>query len=317
MGALEYEPSQEIGLESKELDIDALTELASDILTEKESLHIKHNSNMMSQLMECSSSVGGARAKTLIAWNPLTDDVRSGQIDAGSGYEYWLLKFDNITNNKDKDATPDENEYTKVEYAYYLMAKSAGINMSECRLYKEKGSSHFMTKRFDRVGKNGEKIHMQTLCAIAHMDFNLPRTYTYEEAFDIMKKLKLPYKDFVELFRRMVFNDYAKNFDDHTKNISFLMDKRGVWSLSAAYDVTFAYKRGSIWVNAHQMLINGKSENITKEDLLAVAQNVGVKKQDAQKCINAVEAAVKNWELFAKEAGISKHNIKRIQSVIN
>lgn len=317
MGALEYEPAQDLEFESKELDIDALTKLASDILTEKESLHVKHDSNMMSQLMECSSSVGGARAKTLIAWNPLTDDVRSGQIDAGSGYEYWLLKFDNIKNNKDKDATPDENEYTKVEYAYYLMAKSAGINMSECRLYKENGSSHFMTKRFDRIGQKGEKIHMQTLCAIAHMDFNLPRTYSYEEAFDIMKKLKLPYKDFVELFRRMVFNDYAKNFDDHTKNISFLMDKKGVWSLSPAYDVTFAYKRDSIWVNAHQMLINGKSENITKEDLLAVAQNVGIKNQDAQKCINAVESAIKNWELFANEAGISKQNIKRIQSVIN
>ncbi len=317
MGALEYEPAQDLEFESKELDIDALTKLASDILTEKESLHVKHDSNMMSQLMECSSSVGGARAKTLIAWNPLTDDVRSGQIDAGSGYEYWLLKFDNIKNNKDKDATPDENEYTKVEYAYYLMAKSAGINMSECRLYKENGSSHFMTKRFDRIGQKGEKIHMQTLCAIAHMDFNLPRTYSYEEAFDIMKKLKLPYKDFVELFRRMVFNDYAKNFDDHTKNISFLMDKKGVWSLSPAYDVTFAYKRDSIWVNAHQMLINGKSENITKEDLLAVARNVGIKNQDAQKCINAVESAIKNWELFANEAGISKQNIKRIQSVIN
>lgn len=317
MGALEYEPAQNLEFESKEFDLDALTKLASDILTEKESLHVKHDSNMMSQLMECSSSVGGARAKTLIAWNPLTDDVRSGQIDAGSGYEYWLLKFDNIRNNKDKDETPDENEYTKVEYAYYLMAKAAGINMSECRIYNENGSSHFMTKRFDRIGQKGEKIHMQTLCAIAHMDFNLPRTYSYEDAFGIMKKLKLPYSDFVELFRRMVFNDYAKNFDDHTKNISFLMDKKGVWSLSPAYDVTFAYKRDSIWVNAHQMLINGKSENITKEDLLAVARNVGIKNQDAQKCINAVESAIKNWELFANEAGISKQNIKRIQSVIN
>lgn len=317
MGALEYEPAQNLEFESKEFDLDALTKLASDILTEKESLHIKHDSNMMSQLMECSSSVGGARAKTLIAWNPETDDVRSGQIDAGNGYEYWLLKFDNIRNNKDKDETPDENEYTKVEYAYYLMAKAAGINMSECRIYNENGSSHFMTKRFDRIGQKGEKIHMQTLCAIAHMDFNLPRTYSYEDAFGIMKKLKLPYSDFVELFRRMVFNDYAKNFDDHTKNISFLMDKKGVWSLSPAYDVTFAYKRDSIWVNAHQMLINGKSENITKEDLLAVARNVGIKNQDAQKCINAVESAIKNWELFANEAGISKQNIKRIQSVIN
>lgn len=316
MGALEYEPAQNLEFEGKELDIDALTKLASDILTEKESLHVKHDSNMMSQLMECSSSVGGARAKTLIAWNPETDDVRSGQIDAGKGYEYWLLKFDNIKNNKDKDVTPDENEYTKVEYAYFLMAKSAGIKMSECRLYEENGSSHFMTKRFDRVGEKGEKLHMQTLCALAHMDFNLPRTYSYEEAFDVMKKLKLPYSDFVELFRRMVFNDLAKNFDDHTKNISFLMDKKGVWALSPAYDVTFAYKRNSIWVNAHQMLINGKSENITKEDFLVVAERVGVKKADAVKCIEQVTTTVAKWSEFAEEAKLSEKNKIRIQKCL-
>lgn len=222
MGALEYEPSQEIATVNESVDLDALTKLASEILSEKEQIHIQENDAMMAQLMECGSSVGGARAKTLIAWNPKTKEIRSGQIQAGDGYEYWLLKFDNITNNKDKDVRPDDGEYTKVEYAYYLMALDAGIEMSECRLYKEKGSVHFMTKRFDRKGTTGEKLHMQSLCALAHMDFNSPRMYSYEEAFSVMKQLKLPYSDFLQLFRRMVFNEYAKTMMITPKTSPFL-----------------------------------------------------------------------------------------------
>lgn len=316
MGALEYEPAQELAFSDDVLDIDALTKLASDILSEKENFHIKKNDKMMGLLMESGSSVGGARAKTLIAWNPETNDIRSGQIDAGKGYEYWLLKFDNIKNNKDKDLEPDNEEYTKIEYAYYLMAKEAGIQMSECRLYDENGRAHFMTKRFDRREKNGEKIHMQSLCAIAHMDFNLPRTYSYEDAFYVMRELKLPYEDFLQLFRRMVFNECAKNFDDHTKNISFLMDKRGIWSLAPAYDVTFSYKKDSIWVSAHQMLINGKANDVNEEDMYHVAENVGIKRADAKRCIEEVKQAIKKWNVYAKEVGMSDYNIKRIQEYI-
>ena len=317
MGALEYEPSQELEAMNETVDLDALTKLASDILSEKEQIHIAKDDKLMAQLMECGSSVGGARAKTLIAWNPETNDIRSGQIDAGKGYEYWLLKFDNIKNNRDKDSRPDDGEYTKVEYAYYLMALDAGIEMSECRLYKENGSAHFMTKRFDRKGAKGEKLHMQSLCALAHLDFNSPRVYSYEEAFAVMKQLKLPYGDFVQLFRRMVFNEYAKNYDDHTKNISFLMDKKGVWSLSPAYDVTFSYRKDSIWVNAHQMLINGKADNITKEDMLKTAEKAGVKKSDAVKSIEQVRAAVSKWPDFARQAELSEHNVALIGNCLN
>lgn len=317
MGALEYEPSQELTTMNETVDLDALTKLASEILSEKEQIHIEKNDNLMAQLMECGSSVGGARAKTLIAWNPETNDIRSGQINAGKGYEYWLLKFDNIKNNKDKDSRPDDGEYTKVEYAYYLMALDAGIEMSECRLYNENGSAHFMTKRFDRKGVKGEKLHMQSLCALAHMDFNSPRVYSYEEAFAVMKQLKLPYSDFVQLFRRMVFNEYAKNYDDHTKNISFLMDKKGVWSLSPAYDITFSYRKDSIWVSAHQMLINGKSDNITKEDMLKVAEKAGIKKSDVVKSIDQIINSVSKWEHFAEKSGMSEYNIKRIKDFLN
>ncbi len=313
MGALEYEPSQEIVDLSEKVDLDALTKLASEILSEKESVKLKYDDTMIAQLMQSSSPVGGARAKTLIAWNRETNDIRSGQINAGPGFEYWLLKFDDIENNKDKDETPDDKEYTKIEYAYYLMAKAAGIEMSECRLHKENGRSHFMTKRFDRKGPKGEKIHMQSLCAMAHMDFNSPRAYSYEDAFTVMKKLKLGRHDFLQMFKRMVFNECAKNFDDHTKNIAFLMNKKGEWSLSPAYDVTFSYKKDSLWVRSHQMLINGKVDGITKEDFYKVAEKVGIKKASATKCIHQVLDAVRRWSEFAKEAGLSQTNADRIK----
>lgn len=314
MGALEYEPAQILPISSGEADIDALASLAEEILSNKKSLRISADNNLIANLMESGSSVGGARAKTLIAWNPNTNEVRSGQIETNPDFEYWLLKFGNIKNNSDKDISPDKPEYTKVEYAYYLMAKAAGIQMSDCRIHKENGVSHFMTKRFDR--KNGEKLHMQSLGALAHMDFNNPRTNSYEEAFAVMRKMNLSYPEMVEFFRRMVFNDYARNFDDHVKNISFLMDKTGTWTLAPAYDVTFSYNPGSIWVSSHQMLINGKSSDINKEDLYAVVLSAGIRKADAKRCIEQVREAVNNWMTFAQEAELSETYAKSIAEII-
>lgn len=316
MGALEYEPSTDIAEINEDVDIDALTKLASDILSEREELNVKYDDKMIAQLMQGSSSVGGARAKTLIALNLETNIVRSGQINAGEGFEYWLLKFDNISNNKDKDEEPDHKEYTRIEYAYYLMATVAGIEMSECRLFEENGKAHFMTKRFDRIGAKGEKLHMQSLCAMAHMDFNSPRTYSYEDAFRVMRQLNLPHTDFIQLYKRMLFNEYAKNYDDHTKNITFLMDKKGVWRLAPAYDMTFSYSKSSIWVNAHQMLINGKVEDITDDDFIAVARTAGIKKSEAKENIEEVKAAISKWPCYAKEAGLSSENAERIRKLI-
>lgn len=317
MGALEYEPSTDIVDINEDVDIDALTKLAADILSEREKLNVKYDDNMIAQLMQGSSSVGGARAKTLIALNPETNVVRSGQINAGEGFEYWLLKFDAIDNNKDKDKEPDNKEYTRIEYAYYLMAKAAGIKMSECRLFKENGRAHFMTKRFDRKGAKGEKLHMQSLCAIAHMDFNSPRMYSYEDAFSVMRQLKLPHADFIQLYKRMLFNEYAKNFDDHTKNVTFLMDKKGVWRLSPAYDMTFSYNPSSTWVNAHQMLINGKADGITMDDFVKVAEKAGIKQKEREKCIKHVKKAVSKWAEFATEAELSYKNTERIKELFN
>lgn len=313
MGALEYEPDIDIGCVSNKIDIDALTKLAAEILSERESFRIRHDDKMIAQLMQSSSSVGGARAKTLIAWNSKTDEIRSGQINAGAGYEYWLFKFDNIKDNKDKDIEPDDGEYTKIEYAYYLMAKASGIEMTDCRLYKKNGLSHFMTKRFDRIGEKGEKLHMQSLCALAHMDFNMPREYSYNEAFRVMRDLRLPHHDFVQLYKRMIFNEYAKNYDDHTKNIAFLMDKNGVWSLAPAFDMTFSYRKDSVWVCEHQMLINGKSADIKKEDLLAAAIDAGIKKGEATAYEEQVLGAISKWLSFAETAGLSEEKAEKIK----
>ena len=310
MGALEYEPAQILPVSSGKADIDALSKLAEEILSHKKSLSISADDKLIANLMESGSSVGGARAKTLIAWNPKTNEVRSGQIDTDPDFDYWLLKFGNIKNNSDKDASPDKPEYTKVEYAYYLMAKEAGIQMSECRIYKENGVSHFMTKRFDR--NHGEKLHMQSLGAIAHLDFNSPRTTSYEEAFAVMRKMNLSHSEMVEFYRRMVFNEYARNYDDHVKNISFLMDKKGVWTLAPAYDITFSYNPGSIWVSSHQMLINGKSSDIEKDDLLSVAVSAGIRKTEANRCIEQVREAVNGWISFARKAELSESYAKII-----
>ncbi|MGN0654054.1 MAG: type II toxin-antitoxin system HipA family toxin [Oscillospiraceae bacterium] len=310
MGALEYEPAQILPVSSGKADIDALSKLAEEILSHKKSLSISADDKLIANLMESGSSVGGARAKTLIAWNPKTNEVRSGQIDTDPDFDYWLLKFGNIKNNSDKDASPDKPEYTKVEYAYYLMAKAAGIQMSECRIYKENGVSHFMTKRFDR--NHGEKLHMQSLGAIAHLDFNNPRTNSYEEAFAVMRKMNLSHSEMVEFYRRMVFHEYARNYDDHVKNISFLMDKKGVWTLAPAYDITFSYNPGSIWVSSHQMLINGKSSDIEKDDLLSVAVSAGIRKTEANRCIEQVREAVNGWMSFARKAELSDRYAKII-----
>ena len=315
MGALEYEPAHDLLLNTS-IDINALTKLASDILNNKKEFYLPNSEQMIGHLFQSSSSVGGARAKALIAWNEKTGDIRSGQIDAGEGYTYWLLKFDGIDNNKDRDLQPDAAEYTKIEYAYYLMALDCGINMSECRLYREGKNSHFITKRFDRINDRYEKLHMQTLGAIAHMDFNTPRTNSYEEAMAVMRKLKLTEAEVCEFFRRAVFNDLAYNFDDHVKNISFLMDKSGVWSLSPAYDITFSYKPNSLWVNAHQMTINSKVEGITKKDLQELAEAGGIKQSRANEIIERVESSIGEWNKFAEQAELSKENTERVGRIL-
>ncbi len=298
MGALEFEPVNSITKEnSNTIEIEELVKFAKEVLDERNEFKTNTDSEKgFSDILQVGSSAGGARAKAVIAYNETTHEVRSGQIDGLEGFDYWLIKFDGVTNHQ----LGDPKGYGNIEYAYYLMARDAGINMSESKLMTENGRSHFMTKRFDR--QNNQKIHMQTLCGIAHFDYNMPRAYSYEQAFQVVRQMKLPYSDSEELYRRMVFNVLSRNQDDHTKNISFLMFPDGKWQLSPAYDITYAYNPDNFWLKAHQMSVNGKRENFSLEDLLAVAKNVAINKP--LEIIKKVYDVIANWEHYAGIAGI-------------
>lgn len=312
MGALEYIPARgPVVRESEKIEIEKLVQLASDILQSREDIHIAIGENAMQEIIRVGSSAGGARAKAVIAWNEETGDIRSGQIEAGKGYGYWLIKFDGVSRNGDKEGD-DAPQYTRIEYAYYLMAKDAGLLMNECRNYEEKGRYHFMTRRFDRDSATGGKIHMQSLGGIAHFDFNQPGAYSYEQAAQVMRQLKLSNTEISQFYRRMVFNVFARNQDDHVKNISFLMERNGRWHLAPAYDVTYAYNPEGMWTGSHQMTINGKREQISHQDLLASARSMGVKKANAEQIIEDVRDSLSKWEEFADKANLKESVVQYI-----
>jgi serine/threonine-protein kinase HipA len=305
MGALEFAPaSGPTPKESNLIEMDQLVKLASDVLTSRTELktNLANDEAAMRDILRVGTSAGGARAKAVIAWNPVTNQVRSGQLPADKGFSYWLLKFDGVTNNRDKELN-DPLGYGVIEYAYAQMANAAGITMSECRLFNENGRRHFMTRRFDRTDA-GEKLHMQSLAGLAHFDFNLAGAYSYEQAFLTMRQLKLPMQDIEEQFRRMVFNVIARNQDDHVKNIAYLMDKSGRWSLAPAYDITYSYNPNGAWTSRHQMTINTKRDQFSRDDFRAVAKATSMKRGRDTAIIEEVRAAVMRWREFADAAGV-------------
>ena len=301
MGALEFKPALSRVRKSQKLNVNALSQLATEIMQKRESFKVSldDKKSAFHDILQVGSSAGGARPKAVIAWNPETNEVYSGQVEAPNGCDYWLLKF---------DVQKDGKSYGRIEYAYYLMAKAAGIQMSECRLLEDHDCAHFMSKRFDRL--NGEKLHIQTLCAMRHMDYNNPVANSYEQAFDTMEKLKLLPSEKKQLFRRMVFNAVVRNHDDHTKNISFLMTRDGVWHLAPAYDMAWAYKPGSKWTGQHQMSINGKHDGFSTEDFIAVAKHFDIFKP--QEIINTVCEAALAFGDFAGEAGVPDDIVKQM-----
>jgi serine/threonine-protein kinase HipA len=317
MGALEYVPA--IGPQNDEaerIDLSEMVRLASDILNNREYIRFSMTDNVtVKQLLKLGTSAGGARAKAIIAWNEATNDVRSGQIQAGGGYGYWLLKFDGVSGNGDHAMT-DEPEYTRIEYAYYRMATEAGIHMSECRILKENGRNHFMTRRFDRIGDAGGKIHMQTLGALAHLDYNVPGLCGYEQAAMYGKRIGLPATDIEQFFRRMVFNVLAVNQDDHVKNVSFLMDRAGIWRLSPAYDVTFAYEPSNRWLSSHQMTVNGKRSAITSDDLISSGIYMDISSAKSKRIVDEVSGAVSRWLEFAQDACVRECTAEMIGDVM-
>lgn len=316
MGALEFSPAAgPTARVAEKIQIDALVELASEVLSHRDTLATSFakpdREAALQDILRVGTSAGGARAKAVIAWNPVTHEVRSGQVAAGEGFEYWLLKFDGVAGNKDKELE-DPKGYGAIEYAYSLMAKAAGITMSECRLHEENSRHHFMTKRFDRL-PGGGKLHAQSLCALAHFDFNVAGAYSYEQALLTMRQLKLTMDEIEELFRRMVFNVVARNQDDHVKNIAFLMNQQGHWSLSPAFDMTYSYNPSGSWTASHQMTINGKRDGFTLADLRDCAKVAMLKRGRATKIYEEVRAAVAQWPEFAGQAKVAPEWQQQIQ----
>lgn len=311
MGALEYVPTLSGRTISNELiELEELTKFAASILDKRSSFSLPKSSMQMSELFEISSSAGGARAKALIALNEKTGEIRSGQVRQNAGFSYYLVKFDGLSNNKDKEEN-DSLHYTLIEYVYYKMAKAAGITMEPCFVKKENGHFHFLTKRFDRT-EDGNKIMMASLAGLDHCDFNLPGSYSYEQGAQVLDSLGDSI-DKEEYFRRMVFNIVFRNQDDHVKNISFLMDRNGTWRLSPAYDLTFAYNPNGLYTSSHQMRINGKRDGITFDDVVASGRAMGLFGSVINRVIKEVVDAVPFWRKEALKEGIPQKVISMIE----
>ena len=312
VGALEYFPA--IGGDDQvvDVDVDELVCLANDILDERKGLHTNFSmgDEALMSIVRVGASAGGARPKAVIAYNEETGDIKSGQIaDIPPGFEHWLIKLDGVSKSEELGLSSGMG---RIEYAYHLMAKDCDIEMARCKILEEGGRAHFMTRRFDRPGGN-EKIFMQSLNAIAHMNYNKLETHYYEQLFSVMRSMLLPYVATEQQFRRMAFNIVAKNCDDHTKNVSFLMDKTGKWSLSPAYDVSYAYDPASYWNPRHLMGINGKFENFTREDFEKIGRETGVKNWAV--IVEQVCDVVSRWPEYAQSAGVDKSLYEKIGAV--
>jgi len=309
MGALEFEPVLSQSSDQVKYEIDSMILVASEALKNKESFvtNIRDDEKKaVSDILMLSSSAGGQRAKAVIAYNPQTGEVRSGQTEAPKGFLHYLIKLDGVNYGTGLTQT---NNYGRLEYSFYKLALTCGIDMTECNLLQENGRAHFLTRRFDRPAEGG-KLHMQTLCGIAHYDFNSPAAYSYEQAFNIINGLGLGSPAKQQMYRRTVFNVVVRNQDDHTKNISFLMNHNGQWSLSPAYDMGFNYNPVGTWTSHHQMSINGKTDDISYTDLMSLAERYDIKEADA--IIRQTIEASRSWEQMARECGVPQESIAAI-----
>ena len=309
MGALEFEPaiSNDSDRDLK-VEIDSLVKVAGEALSKKEAFETNLNEDKktaIAEILRLGTSAGGQRAKAIIAYNKSTGEVRSGQVEAPEGFDYCLIKLDGVSAQAGFKET---DNYGRLEYSFAKLVRECGIEMTECSLVEENGRAHFLTKRFDRVAVG--KIHMQTLCGIAHFDHRIRRAYSYEQAFNVMRRLKLSYAEANEMFRRMVFNVVVRNQDDHTKNISFLMGQDGQWNLSPAYDMMYAYNPDGAWTSTHQMSINGKYDGIGRSDLLDFARSNNIK--NAAEIIDQVCECASRWPEIARNCGVPEQMIQMI-----
>jgi serine/threonine-protein kinase HipA len=316
MGALEFQPvTHQRNSRSIELDVAELVSLANQVLSQREQLSVTLTDNddraSIEDIIRVGTSAGGARAKAIVAWNPQTGEFRSGQVTQQTGFSNWLIKFDGVSGNRDKELA-DPQGYGQIEYAYYRMALSAGINMSESRLHQEGGRAHFMTKRFDRTA-SGQKLHMQSLGAMMHYDFNQAGAHSYEQALTVIAKLDLSMAEREQQFRRAVFNVLARNQDDHVKNIAYLMDKSGQWRLAPAFDMVYSYNPSGTWTGKHQMSVNGKRDAFVLDDILALAKSAGIKMRLAKGIVDQVAGAVGEWPTFAAQGSVPESTVAKIK----
>jgi len=311
MGALEFEPVQfKSNQTAFTVEMDNLVKITQEVVYSRQSFETNLNDEEQKALMDIlkiGTSAGGARPKAIIAFNEKTGAIKSGQAKAPKGFNHWLIKLDGVSDSQFGASTG----YGRVEMAYYLMAKACEIQMTECRLLEENGRAHFMTQRFDR--EEGDiKHHIQTFCAMQHFDFNDVNSYSYEQLFQTMRLLRLPYPQAEQMFRRMVFNIMARNCDDHTKNFAFRLRKDQDWELTPAYDICHAYRPGSEWVSQHALSINGKRSNISKEDIITIAKAMNIKK--AIEIIQQTSEIIKNWSTFVKETNVGPKLSKAIET---
>lgn len=307
MGALEFEPAADYAVNNDQLfEMESLIDVADKALNNKMEFSSNINNNSaIADILQLGTSAGGQRAKAVIAYNKETGEIRSGQTEVPEGFEHYLIKLDGVNGSTGLRET---NNYGRVEYSFYKLAKECGVDMSDCYLMEENGRAHFMTKRFDRV--NGKKVHTQTLCGIAHYDYRTAGVYSYEQAFRIMRGLHLTYSEMSEMFKRLVLNVIIRNQDDHTKNISFLMNEKGEWRLSPAYDVGFAYNPNGLWTSRHQMSVNNKFSDITRKDLLKLAEEINI--NGASEIIDYICTVVRHWPDIAEECGVPMNKIDAI-----
>lgn len=320
MGALEFKPALPRNLtKNTHLEINELVELASLVSKDRHAFVTmlgksdSEKENAISSIISVGTSAGGQRPKAVLAIHPVTKRIVSGQIKAPKGYEHWLLKFDGMQSGVSSGAgvRTDPQGFGIVEYAYHMMAKACGITMMECQLLTENGRSHFMTRRFDRT-PDGEKIHFLSLCGMAHFDYRKAGYYSYEQLFDVMRTIHLPHSDAVEQYRRMAFNVVARNQDDHTKNIAFILDNKGVWRLSPAFDLTYSHNPKGEWTSKHQMTLAGKRDHFTKDDLLHIGKSISIPKPS--EIIDEIVATVAEFKKFAEIAGLDKKKTKAIET---
>lgn len=315
MGALEFKPAlRDAPSAARRVEIDALVELANHVLDERlamtGAIGAENDQRAIEDILRVGTSAGGARAKAVLAWNPATGAFRSGQAPVDKGFENWLIKFDGVKGNSDKELA-DPMGYGRIEYAYSLMAAAAGIEMEACRLHEENGRAHFMTRRFDRTPE-GDKLHMQSFAALMHFDFNAAGAYAYEQVLQTIRRLGLSMRTVEQQVRRAFFNILARNQDDHVKNIAFLMDRHGQWHLSPAFDVAYSYNPEGAWTNRHQMTLNGKRDGFEQDDLLRFAASGGVKKSRARELLRSVSAAVADWPRYAEDSDLANADRDRI-----